>query len=56
MRRIFCFLGNAGAAVDHVDLPAHGIRGNGHGLIYERNSDESFALVTQWLREKVVRA
>lgn len=33
------FLQNAGAQVDHLDLPALGIHGNGHGLIYERNSD-----------------
>ena len=43
------FLRHAGAAVDHLDLPALGIRGNGHGLIYERNSDEAFAVVAGWL-------
>ena len=43
------FLRNAGAKVDHMDLPAMGIYGNGHGLIYERNSDEVFTVVRKWL-------
>ena len=43
------FLRNAGANVDHLDLPALGIHGNGHGLIYERNSDEVFAVISRWL-------
>ena len=47
------FLRTAGARVDHLDLPAMGIHGNGHGLIYERNSDEVFKVVTQWLDASV---
>lgn len=47
---IVAFLRTAGACVDHLDLPALGIRGNGHGLIYERNSDDAFKVVAQWLR------
>lgn len=43
------FLRTAGAQVDHLDLPALGIHGNGHGLIYERNSDEVFGVVARWL-------
>jgi len=46
---IIPFLQNAGALVNHLDLPALGIHGNGHGLIYERNSDELFGIVVQWL-------
>ncbi|MDB6442401.1 NAD(P)-binding domain-containing protein [Pseudomonas sp. 21TX0197] len=46
---IVAFLRNAGANIHHLDLPALGIHGNGHGLIYERNSDEAFKVVTQWL-------
>ena len=34
------FLSNAGAAAEWVHLPEHGISGNGHGLIFEANSDE----------------
>jgi 3-hydroxyisobutyrate dehydrogenase-like beta-hydroxyacid dehydrogenase/pimeloyl-ACP methyl ester carboxylesterase len=47
------FLQNAGAKVEHLDLPALGIHGNGHGLIYERNSDDAFEIVAQWLARTV---
>lgn len=43
------FLANAGAAVDRLHLPDHGIHGNGHGLIYELNSDEALKPVLRWL-------
>lgn len=51
---IVSFLRHAGAHVDHLDLPALGIHGNGHGLIYERNSDEAFEVVRQWLARRDV--
>jgi len=47
------FLRAAGACVDHLDLPAFGIHGNGHGLIYERNSDEAFGVVLRWLSQSL---
>ncbi len=50
---IIPFLRTAGANVDHLDLPALGIHGNGHGLIYERNCDETFKVVSQWLSTSV---
>jgi 3-hydroxyisobutyrate dehydrogenase-like beta-hydroxyacid dehydrogenase/pimeloyl-ACP methyl ester carboxylesterase len=50
------FLRNAGANVDHLDLPALGIHGNGHGLIYERNSDEVFEVISHWLGATLSRA
>ena len=40
----------AGAAAELVHLPDHGIEGNGHGLIYERNSDAALRPVIAWLR------
>ena len=43
------FLKTAGAAVEGLHLPDHGVRGNGHGLIYEKNSDEALAPVLRWL-------
>ena len=43
------FLSWAGAAVDHLHLPDFGVLGNGHGLIYEKNSDETLAPVLNWL-------
>lgn len=47
------FLRTAGASVHHLDLPALGIHGNGHGLIYERNSDDAFEVVSRWLSTSV---
>lgn len=43
------FLRRAGAAVDHIHLPDHGVYGNGHGLIYESNSDATLQPVLDWL-------
>ena len=47
------FLQHAGAAVDLLHLPDFGILGNGHGLIYEKNSDEALQPVLQWLEHHV---
>lgn len=41
------FLNSAGAAAEHMSLRERGIRGNGHGLIFEANSDEIAALVLE---------
>ena len=43
------FLLAAGAFADLIDLPELSIRGNGHGLIYEKNSDEALRPVLRWL-------
>lgn len=43
----------AGTAVDHLHLPEHGVEGNGHGLIYERNSDAALQPVLRWLQERL---
>ena len=32
-----------------LHLPDHGVTGNGHGLIYERNSDAALKPVLDWL-------
>ncbi len=50
------FLKHAGAAVDALPLPALGIHGNGHGLIYEKNSDETIQPVLKWLETNVKAA
>ncbi len=47
------FLKQAGAAVDALHLPDLGIHGNGHGLIYEKNSDEAIQPVLHWLDARV---
>ena len=43
------FLNAAGASAELLHLPDHGVRGNGHGLIYEKNSDAALAPVLDWL-------
>ena len=47
--KIVEFLQNAGAAAELLSLPAHGIHGNGHGLIYEKNSNAALQPVLHWL-------
>jgi uncharacterized protein (TIGR02118 family) len=44
------FLNVAGASAEELHLPDHGIHGNGHGLIYELNSDQALAPVLRWLK------
>ena len=50
------FLKHAGAAVEALHLPDLGIRGNGHGLIYEKNSDETIQPVLRWLATHAANA
>jgi hypothetical protein len=38
-----------GARAERVHLPDYAIDGNGHGLIYERNSDDAIRVVLDWL-------
>ena len=38
-----------GAAAELLHLPDHGVTGNGHGLIYEKNSDAALQPVLAWL-------
>ena len=42
-------LRSAGAAAELIRLTDSGIHGNGHGLIYEKNSDEALQPVLKWL-------
>lgn len=46
------FLNAAGASAELLHLPDRGVHGNGHGLIYERNSDAALAPVLKWLVER----
>lgn len=46
-------LAAAGADVERVHLPDHGVTGNGHALIYETNSDEALAVIRRWLDARV---
>lgn len=42
-------LAAAGAAAELLHLPDHGVFGNGHGLIFEKNSDAALAPILAWL-------
>lgn len=44
---------NYGCDVTWLDLPALNITGNGHFFMLEKNSNEIFSLVTNWLEEKL---
>ncbi len=43
-------LAEAGAAAELMRLTDHGVTGNGHGLIYEANSDQALQPVLRWLQ------
>ena len=45
------FLVHAGAAAELLHLPDFGVLGNGHGLIYEKNSDAALQPVLRWLEK-----
>jgi len=50
---IVSFLNDAGASAELLALADHGIVGNGHGFIYEANSDETIVPVIAWIRSAV---
>ena len=43
------FLRQAGADAEHVRLADHGVHGNGHAMMLERNSPEALAVILRWL-------
>ncbi|EFQ98525.1 hypothetical protein MGYG_01552 [Nannizzia gypsea CBS 118893] len=49
------YMEQAGVPVDHVQLGDVGIRGNGHMLFLESNSDEIAAFLRRWMEEKDVK-
>ncbi|MFC5952295.1 alpha/beta fold hydrolase [Pseudonocardia lutea] len=55
-RAVMDHLAGAGVDVEHLDLPAYGIRGNGHGVMMESNGAESVALLAGWIRGVVTRS
>ncbi|MCD0502126.1 alpha/beta hydrolase [Bordetella petrii] len=46
------FLNAAGASAELMHLPDYGVCGNGHGVIYERNSDEVLGRVLGWVERR----
>jgi hypothetical protein len=41
------------ADVSHLKLEEHGIRGNGHMMMFEKNSDAVAGLILDWLHSKI---
>lgn len=52
-RRAAAFLAERGGKVDHILLEEHGIRGNGHMMMSEMNSDEIADLLVRWVQRAV---
>ena len=42
------FLQQAGCSAEHIDLAEHGVHGNSHGSMFERNNAEVLAVITKW--------
>jgi len=47
------FLTQAGAKPDRLALAEHGIRGNGHMMMLESNSDAVADAIAGWIRNRV---
>jgi pimeloyl-ACP methyl ester carboxylesterase len=50
------YLQQAGVDAEYVGLAAHGIHGNGHMMMLEKNSDDVAALIDRWLEQNVTGA
>jgi pimeloyl-ACP methyl ester carboxylesterase len=48
---IMAFLERCGAAADLIRLADHGVRGNGHGMIFERNNRDVLGVILGWLAQ-----
>jgi pimeloyl-ACP methyl ester carboxylesterase len=46
---IQAFLEQAGCAVDPIRLAEHGVHGNGHGMMFERNNRDVLGVILRWL-------
>jgi hypothetical protein len=43
------FLQQGGCTVDLLRLADHGVHGNGHGMMFERNNREVLDVIVRWL-------
>lgn len=46
------FLQNVGCDAEHVELHKHGVTGNGHMIMLERNSRETLGVILDWLDKR----
>ncbi|QBE50284.1 alpha/beta fold hydrolase [Leucobacter triazinivorans] len=47
------YLRSAGADVELMNLADHGVAGNGHAMMFEKNSDAAIVPVLQWIADAV---
>jgi len=47
------FLEAAGCDVDRVRLADHGVHGNGHASMFERNNRETLQVLLDWIERRV---
>jgi pimeloyl-ACP methyl ester carboxylesterase len=52
-RDLVSFLERAGCDVELVRLAEHGVHGNAHGVMIERNNAETLAVLTRWVAGKL---
>ena len=48
-RHLVAFLRQAGCDAELVRLADHGVHGNGHGMMLERNHEQALAVITRWV-------
>jgi pimeloyl-ACP methyl ester carboxylesterase len=48
-RHLVAFLRQAGCNAELVRLAEHGVHGNGHGMMLERNHEQALAVITRWV-------
>jgi pimeloyl-ACP methyl ester carboxylesterase len=54
-RDLVAFLEGAGCDVELVRLADHGVHGNSHGIMIERNNADTLAVLTRWVTDRLVR-
>ena len=52
-RDLVAFLEQAGCDVEHVRLGDHGVHGNAHGIMMERNNADTLAVIARWVEAKI---
>jgi pimeloyl-ACP methyl ester carboxylesterase len=52
-RDMVAFLAEAGCDVELVRLADHGVHGNAHGIMIERNNVETLAVLTGWVERRL---
>jgi len=42
-----------GCDIEYITLPDAGVRGNGHGMMLEKNNREALQPILDWLKKKL---